>query len=115
MMSTGPTSTGLQSQSSGEQPMVRTTMNAQKNLSSSLKNQKPMSLSLRAQGSHTDEKIPKAPSAQKKSMRRASPKIETFVPEKKHNFAIDFYSKTELEEDKHEGMDAAQTNDNYAK
>ena len=39
-MSTGPTSTGLQSQSSGENQMVRTTMNAKKNSN--------MSLSLRA-------------------------------------------------------------------
>jgi len=80
--------------------MVRTTMNAQANLSSSLKNPKFNPLSLRAQTSNNDEKVPvKAPSAQKKSMRRASPKIETFVPEKKHNFAIDFYAKTDLQED----------------
>ena len=45
--------------------------------------------------------------------KRKSPTIETFVPEKKHNFAIDFYSKTNLEE--HANMKESETaNDLYA-
>ena len=40
-----------------------------------------------------------------------SPKIETFVPEKKHNFAIDFYGKTNVEDNRNQKEDS---NDMYA-
>lgn len=45
--------------------------------------------------------------------RRASPKIETFVPEKKHNFAIDFYGKTNVEPEKSMNKEPT-SNDVYA-
>ena len=45
--------------------------------------------------------------------RRASPKIETFVPEKKHNFAIDFYGKTNVEAEKSMNKEPS-SNDVYA-
>ena len=58
-------------------------------------------MSLKSNESNSDNKVPLVPSAQRKAgkssnFKRKSPKIETFVPEKKHNFAIDFYGKTNL-------------------
>ena len=74
-------------------------------------------MSLKSNESNADNKVPQVPSAQRKtssksgSYKRKSPKIETFVPEKKHNFAIDFYGKTNVEDNRNQKEDS---NDMYA-
>ena len=77
-----------------------------------------LSMSLKSNESNSDNKVPQVPSAQRKMKstnmkRRASPKIETFVPEKKHNFAIDFYGKTNVEAEKNMNKEPC-SNDVYA-
>ena len=81
-----------------------------------------MTMSIGSNHSHSDNKVPQVPSAQRKgvkssNLRRKSPTIETFVPEKKHNFAIDFYSKTNLagENEAVAMKEEDHTNDMYAK
>ena len=105
-MATGAST--LKSQSSGEY-MARTTYKEKSN---------NLSMSLKSNESNSDNKVPQVPSAQRKMKstnmkRRASPKIETFVPEKKHNFAIDFYGKTNVEAEKNMNKEPC-SNDVYA-
>ena len=74
-------------------------------------------MSLGSNQSHSDNKVPSAQrkiASKSSNPKRKSPTIETFVPEKKHNFAIDFYGgKTNLEDEDNQ-QEVDHTNDMYA-